>query len=82
MHVGGPLINKVNVGLHIEKKWKFSTFYNKDAHLRIMRVCDNCLLLSKCQTTFGAIGVIQMLGSWLNACTKLCSQTHKWLFKM
>jgi hypothetical protein len=34
-----------------------------------MRVCDNCLLLSKCQITPGTIGMIQMFGSWLNACT-------------
>jgi hypothetical protein len=47
MHVKGFVIDQVNVGLHIEDKKKFlqfvtiSTFYNKDDHLRITRVCSN-----------------------------------------
>jgi hypothetical protein len=33
------------------------------------------------QITPNTIGVIQVFGSWMNACIKLCSQTHEWLFR-
>jgi len=87
MHVRGFVIDQVNASLHTEINisfsilWQFFTFYSKDAHLHITRVCGNCLLLSKCQSTPGTIGAIQMLGLWLSACTRLCSQINEWLFK-
>jgi hypothetical protein len=81
MHIRGSVIDQVNASLHIKNNesfynlWQFSTFYNKDTHLQIMRICNNCLLLSKRQTTFDTIGAIQVFGSWLSACIR-CVHKH------
>jgi hypothetical protein len=56
--------------------WLFSTFYNKDTLIDYESM-QQYFFLSKCQTIPKTIGTIQMLGS----CTRLCSQTHRWLFK-